>query len=90
MALSITSHAWVRMKQRGVSKYIVKLVLAFGRKLHAKGAVYYVIGRKEIQKYSDREPVLKKLEGIQVVTNVKENIFTILTVLKNKDFSRIR
>lgn len=90
MALSITSHAEVRMKQRGISEYIVKLVLTFGRKLHVKGAVYYVIGRKEIQKHSDQEPMLKKLEGIQVVADVKENVFTILTVFKNKDFSSIR
>lgn len=90
MALSITSHALTRMKQRGVSEHIVKLVLAFGRKLHIKGAVYYVIGRKEIKKYAEREPLLKTLEGLQVVTATQEKVFTILTVFKNKDFSSIR
>ena len=62
--LSITSYALMRMNQRGVNEYVVKLVLAFGRKLYAKSAIHYVIGRKEIQAYAEREPLLRTLEGI--------------------------
>ena len=54
----------MRMNQRGVNEYVVKLVLAFGRKLYAKSAIHYVIGRKELQAYAEREPLLRTLEGI--------------------------
>lgn len=90
MAVLITSHAQKRMKQRDVSEHMVKLVLAFGRKLYSKGAVYYVIGRQEIKKFAEREPCLKGLEGTQVVTASETADFTVLTVFKNRDLSFIR
>ncbi len=87
MALAITQHAYHRMTARGISEYALKTVLAFGRKIYHKGAVYYVLGRKEVEKYGDQEPILKKLEGVQVVTSVEEeNIYRVLTVFKNRDF----
>ncbi|GGZ97346.1 hypothetical protein DC083_04920 [Ignatzschineria ureiclastica] len=90
MALAITQHAYQRMSARGINEYGLKTVLAFGRKIYLKGAVYYVLGRKEIQKYGDQEPILKKLEGIQVVTSVEEEVYRVLTVFKNRDFSSLK
>ncbi len=90
MALAITQHASQRMSARGINEYALKTVLAFGRKIYVKGAVYYVLGRKEIQKYGTQEPILKNMEGIQVVTSAEEGIYRVLTVFKNRDFSDLR
>lgn len=90
MALAITQHAQHRMMERGITEYGLKTVLAFGRKLYLRGAVYYVVGRKEVKKYGGREPLLKKLEGLQVVTSAEEGVYRILTVFKNHDFKKLR
>lgn len=90
MAITITQHAQHRMTARGISEYALKTVLAFGRKLYLKGAVYYVLGRKEIEKYGEKEPILQQLEGVQVVTSAEEGIYRVLTVFKNRDFKGLK
>lgn len=90
MALTITQHAYHRMMERGISEYALKTVLAFGRKHYCKGAIYYAVGRKEVKKYADREPLLRKLEGIQVVAAANDAVHHIITVFKNHDFKGLR
>lgn len=84
MALFITSHASKRMKQRGINELVIKIVLSFDRKVYVKGAVYYIIGKKEIKKFMDKEPLIKDLNGIHVVTASDDDSYRILTVFKNK------
>ena len=44
--IHITKHAEVRMNKRGITRQMLELVLMFGRKIYARGVVFYVIGKK--------------------------------------------
>lgn len=83
----ISTHAEFRMNQRGICQESIELVLEFGRQIYARRAIFYVVGKKEIARYSDREPKLKLLEGLQVIS---ANDGTILTAYKNKNLRGIR
>lgn len=85
---TISHHACKRMAQRGLSREQIDLVLAYGRKFHARRAVYYVIGKKEIARLGDKVPELIALEGIQVVLNSDDEV--VLTAYRNRDFRQIR
>lgn len=63
------------------------LAYKYGRVIHSRRAVYHVIGNKEIKKYGDIEPELKKMNGIQLVMSSKG---TVLTTFRNKDLRKVR
>ena len=65
MSAYITFHAEMRMCQRGICADTLELILQFGRKIRSKGAIFYVIGKKEIQRYCQVEPKLRNMEGMQ-------------------------
>ncbi len=81
----ITSHASVRMHQRGLCERQIELALLYGRKIHARRAVFHVIGRKEIARFGELDP---ELNGIQVVTSSDHS--TVLTAYRNHDLRAIR
>ncbi len=83
----ITKHAEVRMNKRGITRQMIELVLMFGRKIYARGVVFYVIGKREIQRFHDKEAALKNMEGIQVLTSVDG---VIITTYRNKNLRAIR
>jgi len=85
---ALTEHARQRMGQRGVSEEAVELALNYGRKIHSRGAVFHVIGRKEIAKLGDEHPEMAELDGVQVLTS--SDCESVLTVYKNHDFRSIR
>ena len=64
---ALTRHALQRMGTRGFSATDVNLVLAYGRKIHTRGAMIYVVGRKEIVECSSYGVDLSSLDGVQVV-----------------------
>lgn len=84
----LTHHAAKRLSQRGVSESQLRLVIEFGRKVHAHRAIYYIVGKKEIGKYQGVIPGFELLEGIQVVVNSSDDV--VLTVFRNHSFRRIR
>jgi len=84
----VTQHARQRMGQRGVSEEAVELALHYGRKIHSRGAVFHVIGRKEIAKLGDEHPEITDLDGVQVLTSADGE--SVITVYKNHDFRGIR
>ncbi|WP_445778060.1 hypothetical protein [Shewanella sp.] len=85
--LTNSQHAQVREGQRGISDKQVMLAYKYGRVIHSRRAVYYVIGNKEIKKYGDIEPELKNMNGVQVVMTANG---TVLTAFKNKDLRKVR
>jgi hypothetical protein len=85
--LTNSQHAQIREGQRGISQKQVVLAFKYGRVIHARRAVYHVIGKKEIDKYVSIEPELKNMNGIQLVMSVNG---TILTVFRNKDLRKVR
>lgn len=85
--IHITKHAEVRMNKRGITRQMLELVLMFGRKIYARGVVFYVIGKKEIQRFHKKEAGLKNMEGIQVLTSVDG---VVITTYRNRDLRAIR
>ncbi len=83
----LTLHAEKRLDSRGLSSEALELALSFGRKIHARHALFHVIGKKEIQRFSDQIPELKELEGVQVVTSPDG---VVLTAYRNRDLRSIR
>lgn len=81
-----TKHAYRRMNQRGITHTAVDLALRYGRADYQHGALRYTIGRKEIDRYRDVEPRLKRYHGIHVICATDGG--QILTTYRNKNFSR--
>ncbi|MDO6718693.1 hypothetical protein Q4575_04735 [Psychrosphaera sp. 1_MG-2023] len=85
--LTNSLHAQIREGQRGISQKQVLLAYRYGRIIHARRAVYHVVGKKEIEKYGDIEPDLKNMNGVQLVMSANG---TVLTAFKNKDLRKVR
>lgn len=83
----ITDHAMLRMGQRGIKLEVLELILRFGREIRSKGAVFYVLGKKEVQKYCQYVPQLKEMEGMQVLTS---NEGVVITAYRNKNLRKVR
>lgn len=83
MAMSLTRHAINRMAQRGIKPKDVELVLDYGREIYAKGAILYVLSKKEIEKHQKTEPKLKNLRGLKVVVSTHD--YTVITAYRNKN-----
>lgn len=62
------------------------LVFQYGRVIHARWAIYHVVGNKEIEKYGSLEPELKVMNGIQLITSSHG---TVLTAFRNKDLRKV-
>jgi hypothetical protein len=84
---AFTQHARWRMDMRGFSSSDVNKVLAYGRKVHVRGAVIYAMGRKEISQCAAVGIDLSGLDGLQVVCT---NDGVVLTVYRNRDFRGLR
>ena len=81
-----TQHAIVRMNARRISRAAVAAAIKFGRVMYARGAMYFVIGRREVRRFGRTDVDIRRHEGIQVVC-VDHNI---VTVFRNQDFSGLR
>lgn len=84
--LFFTQHAIDRMSARRISHESVLAAIDFGRVVYAKGAKYFVIGRKEVKQYSNVERCLRRYEGLHVVCVGNQ----ILTVFRNHNLSVLR
>lgn len=87
-SVDLSTHAEARMYQRGVSPDGVALALRFGRKIHSRGAVFHVIGKKEICRLSEKVPEIRELDGLQVVVSPAGD--AVITIYKNHDLRAIR
>lgn len=84
----LTRHAQLRMQQRGIRERDVEMVIRFGRRIHAKGLMYYVVGRKEMQHPSLKGRDLSRLSGLQVLVKPEDGV--VVTTYRNADFHPIR
>ena len=84
---AFTHHALQRMSMRRVPSSKVNLVLTYGRKTHTRGAIIYVIGKKEISQCAAFGIDLSELDGLQVVCS---NEGAVITVYRNRDLRGLR
>ncbi|WP_022835023.1 DUF4258 domain-containing protein [Salisaeta longa] len=77
----LSSHAITRMYERQVRTDQVVRALRYGRVLHTRGAVHFVLGRKEVQRFA---AVPATDNGVQVVVAALED-GTVLTCYRNPD-----
>src|SRR2546426_7710411 len=63
----ISKHARRRMSARRLRNQPVDAAIRFGRRIHTRKAVFYVIGRKEVEKWNFRGIDLSGFEGIHAV-----------------------
>lgn len=84
----LTHHAKLRMQQRGIREHDVEMVIRFGRRIHAKGLTYYVVGRKEMQHPALAGQDVARLSGLQVLVKSADGV--VVTTYRNADFHAIR
>jgi hypothetical protein len=86
----ITSHARLRMAQRGISEKELSLCLYVGESFHRTGAVFYVMTEKILQKISHiSSSVNDKMNGMTAVVTYHGNVPVINTVYKNPQAPRL-
>lgn len=85
---NFTEHAVVRTGQRGVTFDSIELAFQYGRQEHSRGAIYYVIGRAEVEEYKNVVPEIISHEGLHVVCSSDDG--AIMTVFKNKDLNALK
>ena len=77
--VNLTQHAALRMQQRGIAADSLNQVLAYGRRIHAKGMLYRVVGRKEVARYATYGIDLKHVEGLHALVSSDGAVVLALT-----------
>lgn len=72
----LTKHASIRMQQRGIRREDVDAALSYGRRIHAKGLTFFVIGDKEVRRYLDKGIDLARIVGLQVLVSRDGSVVT--------------
>ena len=73
---TLTKHASTRMQQRGIGLGDIDAALTYGRTIHAKGVTFFVIGHKEVRKFSAQGIDLDAVAGIQVLVSHDGSVVT--------------
>lgn len=85
--LAMTTHAFVRMQQRGICSAGVQAAVVYGRRIRAKGVTFCVLGRKEVERQAERGVDLHAFEGLQVLLS-RDN--AVVTVYRSRNLHAIR
>ena len=81
-ALTLTHHACQRMDQRRITAADVTAAMKYGRVFYAKGAVYHILGCREIKRFLPSVD-LQHLDGVHVICT---NEGVVITVYRDKGF----
>ena len=84
----LSNHACSRMGSRRISPDDVANVMSYGRTYHVRGAVVYALGRNEAKICRMDGLRLDRIEGLQVVCAVQNNM--VITAYRNNDFSSLK
>jgi hypothetical protein len=85
--LVLTNHVRRRMEGRRIGSSAINACFLFGRVCHARGAVIYVIGHKEVRRLEQNRIDLSRYEGVHVVCSP---VGSVLTVYRNHDLRGLR
>ena len=85
--LEVSDHAMKRIDKRGIPAEAISVVIAYGRRVHVRGADVYFIGQKEAS-YGKVDGIsFDKYVGIQVVC---ANDGAVLTVYRNHNLRGLK
>ena len=84
-----TQHALKRAAQRGVSLEAIEEIIAFGARVHRRGADHFIMGWREVERLSRRGRDVRALEGYRVVCTPGGEVLTVYRQTK-ADHSRPR
>jgi hypothetical protein len=87
MPFNLTRHARMRMDCRRISEEALEAVLAYGRKVWARGAQIHALGNKEVLWGAGHGLDLRPFAGLHVVCTPDG---VILTAYRNHDFHPLR
>jgi hypothetical protein len=82
IAPRLTHHARKRMAQRNVTDEDLGLVLKYGARVYAAGAVFYYLGATHIPPHRRNDPSLTRLHGATIVLAADHSC--VLTVYRNR------
>ncbi len=85
--LPLTHHASRRCQTRHIPLAAIEAALLYGRHRHNRGADIYVLGWREVRRYSRRGHDLSRWRDVHVVCANNGNI---LTVYRNKNLRALR
>jgi hypothetical protein len=86
--LRLTNHALGRMHNRHIHPEGIRMALDYGREFFVRGAVIFVLGKKDIDRAQQNGThIPHEWEGIQVVV---AHDGSILTTYKNRSLSGLR
>ena len=80
-------HAIERMDKRRIPVSAVAATLAHGRHAYSRGALFFAIGRREVDSWQSKGVNLTPHKNIQVVCSPDG---TILTVYRSSDFRALK
>jgi len=84
----LTNHASARMGSRHISPAEVAFVMNNGRGYHVRGAVIYVMGRRDLKLFRNNKTITESIKGLQVVCAPDDDV--VITVYRNTDFRHLR
>ncbi len=85
--LTLTRHARSRLDGRRIPLAAVEAVLAYGRRVWARGAQIHALGDKEVRAAARLGLDLRPYSGLQVVCAPDG---AVLTAYRNRDFRALR
>ncbi len=81
----LTTHAKLRMSQRGISKDAMAVVLQYGRRVHGQNCIVYFFGKKEFKRHlHSKQNAGKWADFRDIHVIVSPNDSTIITTYKNQ------
>ena len=84
----LTAHARERANRRRFGVAQITAVIDWGRLVYTRGALVFVIGRKEVGVAALQGIDLRELEGFHVVCGTEDGV--VLTVYRNHDLRALR
>jgi len=84
----LTHHARSRMGSRHIKPTDVAIVMDYGRSYYVRGAVIYVMGRREVISCRNDRMISDNIKGLQVVCAPDND--TVITVYRNNDLRPLR
>jgi len=87
LGLDMSEHATRRSFARRIPFDSVLAACMHGREVHTRGAVLYVIGKKEVARARMSGEDISRCQGVHVVCSREDMV---LTVYRNQDLRRLR